>query len=109
MPVDPNADRNQDLDHTGVLDLRMPGGARLIYGVTDTIAARLVQLTVPEEKQKEIILAVQEALVNAVVHGCKNDCNKEVRCRLRRDPEGRIVIVITDPGRGFRLEDIADP
>jgi serine/threonine-protein kinase RsbW len=94
---------------TTLLDLRMPGDTRAVSDVTDKVSATLVEMNVPEEKRMEIALAVQEALVNAVVHGCKNDRSKEVRCRLQRTPDGGIVIVITDPGRGFRPEDIADP
>ncbi|MBV8476850.1 MAG: ATP-binding protein [Acidobacteria bacterium] len=110
MEVDSGAGRNRENnDVFNLLDMLMPGDTQLISGVTDAVAAALVRLNVPEEKRQEIALAVQEALVNAVVHGCKNDHSKEVRCRLQHDPQGRIVVVITDPGRGFRLEDIADP
>ncbi len=94
---------------TTILDLRMPGDTGAISGVTDTVSEKLTELNVPEEKRMEIALAVQEALANAVVHGCKNDASKQVRCRLERHRDGRIVIVITDPGSGFRLGDVADP
>ena len=87
----------------------MPGDTQLISEVTDTVSATLIKLNVPEEKRMEIALAVQEALVNAVVHGCKNDRSKEVRCRLGRDRQGHIVIIVTDPGLGFRVEEVADP
>ena len=54
-------------------------------------------------------LAVQEALTNAVVHGCKNDPSKEIQCRLQRDLQGRIAIIVTDPGPGFSPERLPDP
>jgi serine/threonine-protein kinase RsbW len=105
-----NADGNSNDDRlSSLLDLRMPGDAGAISAVSDAIAAQLIELGIPEEKQLEIGLAVQEALANAVVHGCGNDPSKEVRCRLERDNNGRIVIVVTDPGRGFRPEALADP
>jgi serine/threonine-protein kinase RsbW len=67
-----------------------------------------MRLEVPEQKRFEVALAVQEALANAVVHGCGNDPSKQVRCRLQSDAQGRIVIIVTDPGPGFRPEVLSD-
>jgi serine/threonine-protein kinase RsbW len=92
-----------------LLDLRIPAELKAIGDVTDTISGILVRLEVKEEKRQEIALAVQEALANAVVHGCKEDRSKEVRCRLRRDSRGAIVITVTDPGPGFSPAAVADP
>ncbi len=102
-------DNDKDGELTNLLDLRMPGDTGAVSEVTDTVCATLTELNIPEEKRMEIALAVQEALANAVVHGCKNDRSKQVRCRLERDRRGRIVIIVTDPGCGFRVEDISDP
>jgi len=92
-----------------LLDLRMAAEAKAIAATTDSISATLTELEVPEEKRFEIALAVQEALANAVVHGCENDPSKEVRCRLERDLAGAIVITVRDPGPGFGANSIADP
>jgi serine/threonine-protein kinase RsbW len=108
MPTDPNSARAQN-ELSELLNLGFPADAEAIGRVADTITEALIQLDVPEQKRLEIALAVQEALVNAVVHGCGNDPSKEVRCRLQTDPHGRIVITVTDPGPGFRPEDLADP
>lgn len=100
-------------DNTGefrnVLDLRMPGNPAAIAAVTDTISDKLAQLQVPEDKRLEVTLAVQEALANAVVHGCKNDSSKEVRCQLECYSNGRILITVTDPGQGFQPGRLSDP
>jgi serine/threonine-protein kinase RsbW len=92
-----------------LLDLGMSADAEAIATVVDTISETLMQLEVPEQKRLEIALAVQEALANAVVHGCGNDPSKQVRCRLKTDPRGRIVIVVTDPGPGFSPDQLSDP
>jgi len=84
-----------------LLDLSMPANSEAIGTVVDTISENLAHLEVPEEKRLEVALSVQEALVNAVVHGCGNDPSKKVRCQLKSDPKGRIVIIVTDPGPGF--------
>ncbi len=94
---------------SGLLDLSMPGSTDAIAAVVDTITETLVKLEVPEQKRFEIALAVQEALANAVVHGCGNDPSKQVRCQLKSDAQGRIAIIVTDPGPGFRPELVSDP
>jgi len=92
-----------------LLDLSMPADSEAIATVVDTISETLVQLEVPEQKRLEVALAVQEALANAVVHGCGNDPSKQVRCQLKSDPHGRIVIIVTDPGPGFSPDVLSDP
>lgn len=92
-----------------VLDVRIPGDRTAVMAVTDKLSDKLEQMQVPEDKQLEILLAVQEALANAVLHGCKNDASKEVRCHMERYPDGRILIVVADPGPGFAPERLPDP
>ena len=83
------------------LTLAIPADAERISGATDAVIACLATLNVAEEKCMAIALAVQEALANAVVHGCGNDPSKTVHCELSCDERGRILIVIADPGPGF--------
>jgi serine/threonine-protein kinase RsbW len=92
-----------------LLNIGFPADPGAIGTVADAVTETLIQLRVPEQKRLEIGLAVQEALVNAVVHGCKNDQSKQVRCRLQSDPLGRIVITVTDPGPGFSPDLLSDP
>jgi len=92
-----------------LLDLFMPADAKAIAEATDSISEALTRLEVREEKRLEIALAVQEGLANAVVHGCKNDPSKEVRCQLQRDSQGGILVTITDPGPGFDPVVLTDP
>ena len=92
-----------------LLDLSMPADGEAIGVVVDSISETLERLEVPEQKRFEVALAVQEALANAVVHGCGNDRSKQVRCRLKSDPQGRIVIIVTDPGPGFSPDLQRDP
>ena len=94
---------------TELLDRSMPADSEAIATVVDAISETLAQLVVPEQKRLEVALAVQEALANAVVHGCGNDPSKRVRCQLKSDPHGRIVIIVTDPGPGFSPELQPDP
>lgn len=92
-----------------LLDRSIPADSEAVATVVDAISETLAQLEVPEQKRFEIALAVQEALANAIVHGCGNDPSKQVRCSLKTDALGRIVIIVTDPGPGFSPEVLADP
>jgi serine/threonine-protein kinase RsbW len=92
-----------------VLDRNMPADAEAIGEVVDAISETLARLEVPEQKLLEVGLAVQEALANAVVHGCGNDPSKRVRCRLKTDADGHILIIVTDPGPGFSPNLANDP
>jgi serine/threonine-protein kinase RsbW len=87
----------------------LPADPEAIAAVVDAISETLARLEVPEQKLLEVALAVQQALANAVVHGCVNDASKQVRCRLKTDPHDRIVIIVTDPGPGFSPDLLSDP
>jgi serine/threonine-protein kinase RsbW len=61
-----------------------------------------------DEAQLEIDLALQEALANALIHGCKRDPSKQIRCEVRRLADG-VSITIADPGAGFDPQSVPDP
>jgi serine/threonine-protein kinase RsbW len=105
----PDSDAGRENELSELLNIGFPADPGAIGTVADAITEALIQLRVPEQKRLEVGLAVQEALVNAVVHGCKNDSSKQVRCRLQSDPLGRIVITVTDPGPGFSPDLLSDP
>lgn len=108
MPGD-SGGASQDSTLSELLDLGIPADFEAMAKVVDTISEVLERRNVPEQKRLEIALALQEALANAIVHGCGNDPSKEVQCRVQSDPHGHIVITVTDPGPGFRPEVVADP
>jgi serine/threonine-protein kinase RsbW len=56
-----------------------------------------------EVEEVDIFLALQEALANAVQHGCGNDSSKTIDCSVVIEP-AVFVITIRDPGPGFDVE-----
>lgn len=108
MPTDSNHPRSNS-ELSDLLNLGFAANVEAVGSVADAIDSTLLKLQVPEQRRLEIGLAVQEALVNAVVHGCKNDPTKEVHCRMQADGDGRILIVVTDPGPGFNPDRVEDP
>ncbi len=62
---------------------------------------------VGEPEEIDIFLSLQEALANAVLHGCQGDPSKVVRCRVEVSPTA-ITIAVRDPGPGFDLAAISN-
>jgi serine/threonine-protein kinase RsbW len=60
-------------------------------------------------KEFEIELALEEALANAVIHGCGNDASKVVECSISSSESGQVTIVVRDPGPGFDPASIPTP
>ncbi|HEY3319050.1 MAG TPA: ATP-binding protein [Planctomycetota bacterium] len=61
-----------------------------------------------ESAELRFRLCLDEALVNAVMHGNRYDAAKSVRVRAFIDPKSWSVLV-EDEGAGFREEDLPDP
>lgn len=55
-----------------------------------------------------IHLALEEALVNAIIHGNGLDAGKEVLVKCRLDAD-RLRVEIRDQGTGFQAIDVPDP
>jgi len=108
MPVEFSA-MSQNDGFRQLLHFSIPAESEAVGPVADAISETLSKRGVPEQKLLGISLAVQAALLNAVVHGCKGDRSKNVTCDVQCDEESRIVIVVRDPGPGFSPESISDP
>ena len=78
---------------------------RVIAGLKELLAGKQW----PEIEIAKVELAVQEALANAIRHGCKNDPHKQVQCCITFDATGELVIVVRDPGTGFDLATVPNP
>ena len=54
-------------------------------------------------EELDILIALQEAFANAVLHGSRNDPAKTIHCRVEIDPSA-FLITIRDPGPAFDVE-----
>ena len=54
-------------------------------------------------------LALQEAVANAIRHGCRGDVSKHVQCSVSCEESGEVAMVVRDPGAGFDPRAVADP
>ncbi|NLO19012.1 MAG: ATP-binding protein [Ignavibacteria bacterium] len=65
-------------------------------------------LSLTDERIYNILIAVTEAINNAVSHGNKYDTTKKVEFSIRVI-ENEIIFVVIDEGSGFNPENVPDP
>jgi serine/threonine-protein kinase RsbW len=66
------------------------------------------QMNIREEKFGNILLAVTEAVSNAIEHGNQNSPEKTVFLSYHSSPE-QITFTVADEGQGFDLKKVPDP
>lgn len=91
------------------LNMTIPADPRKIPTVTDGIVQVLQDKHWPEVRIIEVELALQEALANAIRHGCKGDTSRQVQCVVTCDSDDELLIVVRDPGTGFDAAAVPDP
>jgi anti-sigma regulatory factor (Ser/Thr protein kinase) len=78
-----------------------------------TISAGVMQMLAekqwPENDMMRVELALEEALANAIRHGCRDDPTKQLQCCVTIDNRGEVMIVVRDPGKGFDPTCVPDP
>ena len=89
--------------------MTIPADPRLIAIVTGGVCELLEQRRWPNDDVLAVQLALQEAVANAIRHGCRGDVSKQVQCCVSCDESGELVIVVRDPGSGFDPGALADP
>jgi anti-sigma regulatory factor (Ser/Thr protein kinase) len=89
--------------------MTIPADPAAIPTVTDGVVQVLQQKHWPEDDIMAVELALQEAVANAIRHGCKGDPTKQLQCAVTCDEAGEIVITVRDPGTGFDPSNVADP
>jgi len=91
------------------INMVIPADPAAIASVTDGVLGVLRNKAWPEDQAIEVELALQEALANAIRHGCKGDRSKRIQCCVTNDESGEVVIMIRDPGTGFDVASVPSP
>ena len=89
-------------------EITIPGDPDSIPGARRELMEFLEHQGCPEDRAFEVGVAVQEALANAVLHGCKSNPELRVTMKLSSDRSG-VSIIIQDPGPGFDVSQVPDP
>ena len=91
------------------LNLVVPADPASVDRVNEGIMRVLRERGFQGEDEERVELALQEALTNAVRHGCKGDPTKQLQCIVTCDESGEVVIVVRDPGPGFDPAAVPNP
>ncbi len=91
------------------LNLTIPATPASIPRVSEGVRQLLVGKGWSDDELMKVELALDEALANAIRHGCKNDPSKQVQCVVSTDAAGELVIVVRDPGPGFDPANVPNP
>lgn len=65
-------------------------------------------LKLSEDYYGNILIAVTEAVNNAIIHGNKNEASKTVKVDVTKQ-NGGVVFSVADQGEGFDFENLPDP
>ena len=65
-------------------------------------------LKLNEDHYGNILIAVTEAVNNAIVHGNHNDEDKKVKVVVAKDEE-KVMFTVADEGKGFDFNNLPDP
>jgi anti-sigma regulatory factor (Ser/Thr protein kinase) len=89
--------------------MTIPADPAAIPMVTDGVVHVLEEKQWEDKDIMAVELALQEAVANAIRHGCGGDRSKQLQCSVSCDADGEVVITVRDPGTGFDPSKIADP
>jgi len=91
------------------LDVTIPANVNAISPVVDGVLQLAKEMRCAEGHEYEVEIALRESLANAIVHGCKGDATKKIECCVACEGSSEIVIIVRDPGEGFKPESVPSP
>lgn len=108
-------DKPKNPDLNGVLPFleeriafRMPSDVKYLDGVLDYLSERMVKMGIVGAEESEVLIALDEAIVNAIKHGNKCDPRKAVQIVAELSAWGA-RFTIKDQGPGFARDQVPDP
>jgi serine/threonine-protein kinase RsbW len=91
-----------------MIEFELPSDLSLMNGVLQYLLNRVARLGLIKPDRSNLFIALDEAFVNAVKHGNKNDPQKLVRITAELSPK-EACFTVEDEGSGFNIHDIPDP
>jgi len=90
------------------IDLELPSDLALMNAVLEYLLGRVARLGMIEVEQSNLFVALDEAFVNAVKHGNRQDPEKLLRVTSELS-QHEAIFTVEDEGDGFNLAEIPDP
>ena len=96
-------------DSTGLYTLQLPSKLESITTVENFIDNLSEKYNFNEETYANVLTCLSEAVINAIVHGNKQDETKKVFLNLEVIENKRLIFTIADEGQGFDYNNLPDP
>src|ERR1041384_5082794 len=90
------------------IEFELPSDLALMNGVLEFLQERVAKLGLIRPERSNLFIALDEAFVNAVKHGNKNDLTKLVKITAELS-EKEASFTVEDEGEGFDIHEIPDP
>ena len=87
---------------------RMPSDVKYLDGVLDYLSERMIKMGIVGAEESEVLIALDEAIVNAIKHGNKCNPRKAVQIVAELSAWGA-RFTIKDQGPGFARDKVPDP
>ncbi len=91
-----------------MIEFELPSDLSLMNGVLQYLLGRVSRLGIVTPERSNLFIALDEAFVNAVKHGNKNDPAKLLRVTAELSAN-EACFTVEDEGEGFNLHEIPDP
>jgi serine/threonine-protein kinase RsbW len=96
-------------DSTGLYTLQLPSKLESITTVENFIDNLSEKYNFNDETYANVLTCLSEAVINAIVHGNKQDESKKVYLNLEVVERKRLIFTIADEGEGFDYNNLPDP
>jgi len=90
------------------IEFELPSDLALMNGVLEYLQERVAKLGLIRPERSNLFVALDEAFVNAVKHGNKNDLSKLVKITAELSPK-EAAFTVEDEGEGFDIREIPNP
>jgi len=90
------------------IEFELPSDLGLMNGVLEYLQERVAKLGLIQPDRSNLFVALDEAFVNAVKHGNKNDPTKLLKITAELSPQ-EASFTVEDEGQGFDIREIPDP
>ena len=89
-------------------ELSVPSRLEEMAAVHALVEEAIKEYRLTEDLAHWIELTISESMINAIQHGNKCDPAKTATLKISLDGNA-IEVIVEDQGKGFKLDDIADP
>jgi len=90
------------------IEFELPSDLALMNGVLEYLQERVAKLGLIRPERSNLFVALDEAFVNAVKHGNKNDPTKLLKITAELSPK-EASFTVEDEGEGFDIHEIPNP